>query len=153
MPSKAEPLWVLTALVLFGFPVTNFIYWPEVLRSGVLPPDGDSIAIPMVGSVLLMLIVSPVVLGMTWLCVRRYNPETRLFAWRHDRPLRSMLASLVFGSAAAFVAFAASAELRRDWPWYEYVPFTYLALWIPWLLGLRAAVIEQLEYEPTYSDR
>ena len=61
-----------------GFPVVNFIYWPAVLRSGVLPSDGDSIGIPMFGSVLATLVVSPVILGVACLCLRRYNPDTRL---------------------------------------------------------------------------
>lgn len=64
MPTSARPLWILTGLLLAFYPVLNFIYWPQVLRSGVLPPDGDSIGIPMYGSILVTIVVSPVVLGI-----------------------------------------------------------------------------------------
>lgn len=82
MPARASMLWMLTALLLLAFPVLNFIYWPQVLKSGVLPPNGDSIGIPVFGSIFLTLIVSPIVIGLAWLCFRRYNPRTRLFAVR-----------------------------------------------------------------------
>ena len=91
LPRSPGPVWLLTGLLLWGFPAVNFIYWPEVLRSGVLPPDGDSIAIPMFGSILATLVLSPFVLGITWLGLKRYNPDTKLTSWRQDRPYRSIL--------------------------------------------------------------
>ncbi len=153
MPSRPWPLWFLTGLVLLGFPAVNFIYWPQVLRSGVLPSDGDSIAIPMFGSILVCLVLSPLFLGASWLCLRRYNPDTRLTAWRQDRPLRSAFATLFFGSAAAFLAVICISDLSADWPWYEYLWTVYCVVWVPWLLGLRAAIVEQLDYEPFYTER
>ncbi len=153
LPSRAWPLWSLTGLVLFGFPAVNFIYWPEVARSGVLPPHGDSIAIPMFGSILAMLVLSPVILGVTWVCLRRYNPVTRLGSWRRDRPYRSALATLLFGGGAALMVAMVIGLLEPGQPWYAYLWPAYFALWMPWLLGLRAAVINQLDYEPTYTKR
>lgn len=147
MPSRSSPVWCLTAFLLLVFPLLNFIYWPEVLRSGVLPPDGDSIAIPMFGSVLATLVVSPFVFAIAWLCLRRFNPETRLWSWRRDRPFRSFAASLLFGAASAAVAAAIFDGVRRSMPWYEYLWPAYFSLWLPWLLALRAAAIEQLDYK------
>jgi hypothetical protein len=152
MPRRPWLLWSLTALVLAVFPAVNFIYWPQVLRSGVLPPDGDSIGIPMFGSVLITVVASPLVLGIAWLCLRRYNPETRLAAWRQDRPYRSAFATLAFITAAALASGLAIATLTPDAPWYEYLWPVYFALWVPWLLALRAAAVEQLDYEPTYTE-
>lgn len=152
MPSRPWSLWFLTGLVLVGFPAVNFIYWPQVLRSGALPPDGDSIGIAMFGSILVMLVLSPLVLGLTWLCLRRYNPETRLAAWRRDRPYRSAVTTLLAGAGAALLGAAAVDGLRPDLPWYEYLWPVYFALWVPWLIGLRAAAIEQLDYERTYTE-
>lgn len=153
MPVRPLPLWLLTAFVLAGFPTVNFIYWPQVLRSGVLPPNGDSIGIPMFGSILLALVAAPLVLGLAWLCLRRYNPTTRFAAWRQDRPYRSAIATLAFGAAAALVAVAALADITPGAPWYEYLWSAYIIIWVPWLLALRAAVVEQFEYEPTYTER
>ena len=153
MPSRPLLMWVLTGFVLTGFPVVNFIYWPEVLRSGVLPSDGDSIGIPMFGSVFVTLILSPLILGITWLCLRRYNPETRLASWRPDRPYRSVVLTGLSGAGSVFLAAVIFDGLRPGLPWYEYLFEAYFALWLPWLLGLRAAAIEQLDNEPSYTER
>ncbi len=152
MPSRPWPLWSLTGLVLIGFPALNFIYWAEVLRSGVLPADGDSIGIPMFGSILATLVLSPLFLGVAWLCLRRYNPDTRLWSWRPDRPFRSAGATILFGAGSALLTAAVLDSLRPPMPWYEYLWPAYFALWVAWLLGLRAAAIDQLDYEPSYTE-
>jgi hypothetical protein len=153
LPSRPSPFWWLTAFNLLAFPVLNFIYWPQVLRSGALPPDGDSIAIPMFGSVIATLIVSPVILGLAWLCLRRYSPYARLWTWRQDRPIRSIGATILFGGASILVTAGALDSLRLPWPWYEYLWTAYFLTWLPWLLGLRAAAIDQLDYDPDYADQ
>ncbi len=152
MPSRPWPLWCLTGLVLIGFPAINFIYWPQVLRSGVLPSDGDSIGIPLFGSVLATLVLSPLLIGIAWLCLRRYNPRTRFASWRRDRPYRSAVVTVLFGAGAAFMTAGVLDGLRADLPWYEYLWPAYFLVWVPWLLGLRAAAIDQLDYEPTYTE-
>lgn len=85
-------------------------------------------------------------------CLRRYNPDTRLRAWRADRPYRSGVFTLLFGTGAAFVLVALFDSLTPNLPWYEYLWTAYLSLWVAWLLGLRAAAIEQLSYEPASSE-
>jgi len=75
---------------LIAFPILNWVYWPLVLQSGVLPADADSIGIPMFGSVIVALVVSPVVLGIAWLSLRRYNSDARLAALRWDRPIEQL---------------------------------------------------------------
>lgn len=143
IPTSARPLWILTGLLLTFYPVLNFVYWPQVLRSGDLPPDGDSIGIPMYGSILMTIVASPVVLGIAWLCLRRYNPATRFATIRRDRPIRTVAASFVFGGAAVLAVIGIFAELRHAMPWYEYLWAGYAMAWVPWLLGVRAAVIDQ----------
>lgn len=144
MPSRAWPLWLLTTLILVAFPVTNFIYWVEVLRSGVLPPDGDSIMIPIVGGVCATLLASPLVMGAAIFCLRRYNSEACLMAWRKDRPYRSAILTLFLGGLALTIAVGLIADIKLELPWYEHLWTAYLILLILWLLGLRAAAIEQL---------
>ncbi|WP_380783526.1 hypothetical protein [Sphingomonas sp. R86520] len=143
MPATARPLWILTAFLIAAFPALNFVYWPQVLRSGQLPPDGDSIGIPMYGSVLIAIIASPFVIGIAGLCLRRYNRPVRLTAYRHDRPLRSALATILFGGASVVLMLGSIAELMHQLPWYEYLWPAYTVFWVPWLFGLRAAFIEQ----------
>ena len=144
MPTGTVPLWLLTAAVLIGFPVTNFLYWPYVLKAGALPPEADSIGIPIVGSILIAIIASPAILITACLCFRRYNPDTRLLAWRTDRPWRSSVASLLFGVPPALNAGVSLAEIFLALPWYEYLWTAYALLISCWLLALRAAWIEQL---------
>lgn len=143
MPSRASVLWMLTALLIVAYPVLNFVYWPEVLKSGVLPSDGDSIGIPMFGSLLVTLVASPIVMGMAWMCYRRYNPSTRFLVFRLDRPWRSAVATGIFGISAAILCFVALTDAARAMPWYEYLCPAYMVLTSAWLLTLRASFIEQ----------
>ena len=147
MPARALMLWTLTALLLGAFPALNFIYWPQVLQSGVLPSNGDGIGIPMFGSILLTLVVSPFAVGVAWLCFRRYNPRTRLLAYRTDRPYRRAIATVIFGCGAAFLFFGALVDAARALPWYEYLWPAYTLLIVAWLLTLRASLIEQQTVE------
>lgn len=144
MPSSPAPLWALTGLLIVGFPAVNFVYWPEVLRSGVLPPDADSIGIPMFGSILLSIVAAPLLLGASWVCLRRYNPAADIAAFRRDRPWRSAAATLVFGGLALLFLAEVVLEAGQPQPWYAYLWSAYLALWVPWLIGLRAALVAQL---------
>ena len=143
MPARSSTLWMLTALLLLAFPGLNFVYWPQVLLSGALPANSDSIGIPIFGSIILTLIASPLVIGVAWLCLRRYNSRTRLFAFRFDRPYRSALATSIFGLGAFLLCLSAVLELARAMPWYEHLWSAYTMLIVVWLLALRASLIEQ----------
>jgi hypothetical protein len=148
MPASPVPLWIFTLVMLVGFPALNLIYWPLVLQSGALSPDADSIAIPMVSSLAVTVGLTPIVLGTTWLCLRRYNPDARLVAMRRDRPLRTFLATALFGGMAFLVVGAEAFDwVTHGWnaevPWYEYLWSIYLFLGVYWLLAMRAAFIEQ----------
>lgn len=127
----------------------SFIYWPLVLRSGVLPPEADSIAIPMFNDLLVAVVLTPFVLGTAWLCLRRYNCDVRLVAWRRDRPIRSLVASLVLGGAAGALAALLVIDTRSDWPWYEHLWAGCSLLWLWWFLALRGAFVEQLDADET----
>lgn len=153
MPSRASVLWMLTAVLIVAFPVLNFVYWPEVLKSGVLPSEGDSIAIPMLGSLLVTLIASPIVLGVAWMCYRRYNPTTRFLVFRLDRPGRSAVATAIFGISAAILCFGALADAARVMPWYEYLWPAYMMLTSAWLLTLRASFIEQYTVQEAQAEQ
>ena len=153
MPASSVPLWILAILMLLGFPALNLIYWTLVLQSGALPTDADSIGIPLFSSIVVTVVLTPIILGTTWLCLRHYNPETKLTAIRRDRPLRSFLATLVFGGMAIVVVAAAAYDwLANGWnaaiPWYEYLWDIYLLFGIYWLLAMRAALIEQIGLAP-----
>jgi hypothetical protein len=143
MPSRAKPLWGLTVMLLVGAPVLNIVYWWQVLTSGVLPTDKDAVVPLMVAGVIAAGLVAPFILGLTWVCLRYYNPRTRLLAWREDRPVRSILATLIFGGMAAVFAVTLAITLIEGYPLQEYILVMLLPPGIVWLLAMRAAVIEQ----------
>ena len=63
LPKSSWIIWALAGAVILGLPATSWLYFPLLLESGTLPPDGDSIMIPMAGSVLLSGVISPFVIG------------------------------------------------------------------------------------------
>ncbi len=144
MPSRPWPFWLLTVWLIVGFPTVSWIYWPQVLDSGVLDPNADSVIIPMVESIIVAVLAAPFLLFVAWLCLRRYNSKARWLAWRTDRLVRSLTATSLAIVLASSVLYLVLADVADDWPWYEYLWPAYFLFWIPWALGLRAAVIEQL---------
>lgn len=143
LPASPVPLWFLTFLMLVGYPALNLLYWTLVLASGVLPTDGDSIGIPIVEGVIVAVILTPIVIGATWVCVRRYNPKTKLLAVRRDRLLRTLVATLMFGGIAILLLAVLAYGWTQAAPWYEYLWDIYVLIGIYWLLAMRAAVVEQ----------
>lgn len=143
MPKRAWPLWVLTVGLLVAFPVLSMIYWDAVLGAGELCSNSDTIAIPIAGSVAVTVALSPVILAITWLCLRRYNPATRLATLRWDRPVRTITASLVFGGTTVLIMLDLIISLKHRVAWYEHLWTGYSIALALWLLGLRAAVIDQ----------
>lgn len=144
MPSRARPLWILTIALLVAAPVANIVYWERVLASGVLASDKDSVAIPMAAGILVALLLAPVVVATAWICLRRYNPRTTLLAWDRGRPVRSLVASLVFGGPASVLAVVAVDALTVGFPAREDVFAALCAPGILWLLAMRAAFIDQV---------
>ena len=145
MPAKVWPFWLATGLILTGYPVLSFVYWPAVARAGLLPPDGDTIVIPMFASIGVAVVASPPIIVLAWLCLRRYNPATSLLAWRRDRPIRSAIATLGFGGPALLFVVAICTDAASALLWQEHLWSAYFGLWVWWLLALRAAAIEQVD--------
>jgi hypothetical protein len=143
LPKSAWPFWLLTAGVIGGLPATSWIYFPALLRSGSLPSEGDSIGIPVFGSFLLAGLLSPIALGVTYLCVRHYGGGGTLFIWRRNRPLLSASLSVFFG-VPALVLFAGLVQALIAGPiaaeglWAPYI-LTCMA----WLALLRAAALSK----------
>ena len=143
MPSKPWPIWVLSCFLIVGLPLFSAVYWPQLAQAGALPAEIGPPMIPILESVYAAAILAPFVLAITYLCLRRYNPETRLLSWRRERPIRSIFLTIVFVAAAAELAMLLGLYFSADEPWYEYLWTLYGAAWIAWLLALRAAGVEQ----------
>jgi hypothetical protein len=151
MPSTAKPLWLLTWLAIMVGPITNFIYWNAVLESGVLPHDGEAIAIPIFQGLVGTVALAPMVLAIAWYCLRRYNPKTSIFAWRNDRTIIGALATLVFGGLTCLFAYDVGRVLLGHYSPLEFISIPSALVRMAWLMAMRAALIEQFDAEPKLS--
>ena len=148
MPRSTTPIWILTLGLLIANPLFHDFYWGKVLESGALPHNGDSIGITVFTALLLTMMVSPLVIGITWYCLRRYNSQARIFAWRSDRPFRSITYTLVFGGAAFAIARLLAVDVSdmfKDYQWYEFIFTLRLPPAIVWSMAMRSALIEQID--------
>jgi len=128
LPKSVWPIWLLAAAVVLALPATSFLYFPLLLRSGVLDPEHDSIGIPMFGSVVAAAMLLPIVLALTYLCVRRYRAGGTLFAWRKDRPLLSTAVSLAFGLPVAMIVISIIQTISLR-------PSAIELIWVPYALA------------------
>lgn len=151
MPSTAKPLWLLTWLAILIGPITDFFFWNAVLVSGVLPHDGDAIAVPIFRGIIGTVALAPLVLTITWFCLRRYNAQTSIFAWRKERPVVSIVATMIFGGPTCLFAHDAVGILMGYYPPPEYITIPAALIRMAWLMAMRAALVDQLNAEPKLS--
>jgi hypothetical protein len=143
VPTRAWPLWALTVLLLAGLPAVGFAYWSLALSAGLLPDYAGGLWPLLRGHVVVAVELSPPTLLVAGASLRRYNPQTRFAAWRTDRPVRSLLMSICFGIPAAVMTLLVVMDIHESQLWFDYIWSAYGSLWIIWLLGMRAAIIEQ----------
>lgn len=135
-------LWGAPLIALL-FLVESFIHYPMLLASGDLPTDKDSIGIPMAAAsaatpfllLFLFLWALPAVIGA--------RPSPRLFAWRRERPVRSVLGTLVYGGAALMIGISMLSTPFLAQGLYD---FTFLMVTVPlviWNLCLQAACVDR----------
>lgn len=140
-PRSRLLIWVLTLVLILALPVIAFTYYPLLLRSGTLPPEGDSTMIPMMGTLFASILLAPVLLVSTFIALRGYSQPVSLFNWNKERPLRSAAASVLFGGPALLLAVSIGQSMFPLEPWYEFLWVPYELLLLIWLLTLRAAVV------------
>jgi hypothetical protein len=135
--------WALSGIVVVGLPATSWVYWPAVLKAGVLPSGGDTIFIPMVESVFLAVLLIPVTGVITWLCTRKIRGEIDLLAWDSARPILSWFVTSGFASLFALCALLILTELSAPTGWYGtwWVPYTIAVML--WLVLMRATALQE----------
>jgi hypothetical protein len=139
-----KPLgWTLAVLVVIGLSAISWIYWPAVGKAGVLPPEDDSIMIPMMGSIFLSVVLLPIVCLITWLCLRGNDGAGSLLAWDRARPIRSAVVSICFALPFCFGVFSLVDELAATPGWYGlwWSPYTLIAL--SWLASMRGSALSK----------
>lgn len=141
LPFPKSIMWVLSALVVFGLPLTSWVYWPAVLEAGVLSPEADTIIIPMMNSVFLAILLIPLIGLTAWLSTRKSPRAIHLLAWNSDRPVLSAIVTLVFAASLGAGILLIAEELMAPWGWYGawWIPYTLLV--VMWLAFVRAAAL------------
>ncbi len=143
MPQTSTLLWVLTVGLVIAFPIIADNYFTAMAMAGAYPPDGDTIIMPIMGSVFLAIALSPFIIGCAWLALRRYEAAPSLMVWRDDRRLRSVfitLAALIGLSGALFLSVVYVLQIRI---WQELLWTVYYLGWAYWFAAMRAAFIDQ----------
>lgn len=135
--------WVLAFFVVAGFPATSSIYWPAVGEAGVLPPESDTIIIPMMNSIFLAVVLLPLVCVITWLCLRGKDDAGNLLAWDTARPILSALVTLCFAVPFCFGLWSLVGEFTapRGWHGLWWLPYTLVTLL--WLAMVRGSALSK----------
>jgi hypothetical protein len=141
LPRKTWPFWCLTALAVTGFPTTSFFYFDALLRSRALPPNGDSVSIPMFSSVILAVLAAPVAILVTFLSIWRYQPGGTLLSWRPKQWLFSGIITVLFGAPFLFFTYTLIQIVMIRQPVIGYIWAPYTAVLAAWFLFLRAAAV------------
>jgi hypothetical protein len=136
-------IWAISALVVLGLPATSWVYWPAVLKAGVLPPDADAVIIPMIESIVLAGLLAPFIAFVTWLCVRRRLSLIDLLIWRDDRPILSGFVTICAALPFALGLFLIKKELSAPPGWFGHWWLPYTVLVLVWLVVMRAAALEK----------
>ena len=133
--------WFLAIFMPFLLVALAVVHFSVRQLRGEFPADGDSISIPIGTSILLAVALLPILLGVTWLCVRTASGRRRLLAWNDDRPVLSIAATIVFGTLAFFASVYAAIDVVRAESWVDPVGAIILLLLAWWLLLLRSALL------------
>ena len=141
LPDSRWPYWCASAVAVTGLPITSFIYFPELLRSGTLPSDSDTIAIPMFGSIIFAVILSPAIAGVTFLALKRDRHASSFLAWRRAQPLFSLMITFSYGALALYFGVSALESLTSQHSALDFIWAPYTAYLAVWLLLLRAAAV------------
>lgn len=76
------------------------------------PTHADSIAIPIMQSVVFQIMAFPIWLGICYLVLRKYKKGISIFCWSKEKPTLSTLISIVFAGLAIFALTPIAKDLE-----------------------------------------
>ena len=141
LSTDTGPVWVITFVVLAGLPLTGFVYYPAVLRTGQLAPTGDTILIPMMECVFRAVAAAPILIALTWACLVTYDPGRPFLGWRTDRLPISLLVSACFFVPASFITLSIVRTPFSEFAAQEWLWLPHRAACLAWCLLLRSAAL------------
>jgi hypothetical protein len=136
-------IWAFAVAAVLSIPVCATYYFEALGESGTLG-IADAIMIPISGAYLTASFVAPVVAIITFLGTYRLNPQMDFLTWQNDKPIRSTLATLIFGIIALLAVFSSLQPIVQNMPLYEYYWLPMNIAWLMWALSMRSAFIDKL---------
>jgi hypothetical protein len=142
-PQQRWLIWLLSACVPLGFVATGFLYYPLLLRSGLLDPNADSIGIPLAKDMYLATVSAPFIAVLTWACLRNYHGEAELLSWNPTRTIRFWASTVIAGLFIAVLIYDTITSLISIFWWPNLIWIPHYLLLAYWVLMLRAAVLSK----------
>ena len=143
LPRRVCPIWAVSVLLPIGFAGLSPVYYSFLLRSGRLETQSDSIAIPIVQDFATAAVLTPVILIMTAVALRKYAGPVPLFVWDRSAHLRSIIVSIICVIPAVTAGLGIGYDVLQHLPWYEYFIDLNMIHGIVWLLLIRAAALSR----------
>jgi hypothetical protein len=137
--------WLIGGAVLIPalFATTSYFYYSALLRSGTLPPNADSIGIPIFTNVLASPILAGIMLLYAIPAIYRYDGSATLMAGTLVHPVRLTVGLLLYGLFAIALLVLMVRDALTPMPSFERLWLLVAILLALWLLTLRAAVSVQ----------
>ena len=142
-PHRRWPIWLISAGIPFGLIASSFLYYSMLLSSGTLDPHADSIGIPIFQDLFLAVASIPFVVALTWISLRNYHGKIRLLGWNSEKPVRSWAISIIVAVIIIGIVCQGVMGLFSPAWWCEIIWLPYSALWVLWMLMLRAAALSK----------
>jgi len=141
--------------VLFAWGVGTFVlglwwsrlftvpeYFERTYELGWYPPEGDAIAIPIAGNAIVTLFVSPILILILWLILRRFPTRVRVLAWSNEHIGSSLLWTALCALLCYFEIGKLIEAARLAMPITGVTALLWLAVWIL----LRAILVSRALY-------
>jgi hypothetical protein len=137
-PQNRKTFVVFTFALILSQPLFSFGYYVHNSLAGAYAWNGDSIAIPIFVESLSWLVWMPIVLTLLWRTVfKRYPGAVSLSAWNSERPVWSLLWTILFALLLA-ISFS---NIPYDWRWRNPFGLVDTALWTLLYAQLRAVIV------------
>lgn len=112
-----------------------------MLAHGAYRPEADSVAIPILNSMVAWLFWGPILSVWFFVVFRRLRPPFRMLAWDRKRSWKSWLVSV----GCSFPVLLLMYEVFDAVAWKNYVEILYTGWWVVVWLLVRAALLTEKE--------
>ena len=123
------------------FAVVNWLYWPMVLRAGVLNPEADSVFVPMMSGLVVSPLLAVLLSAWTIPALSKASASVDLFA--RGSGWRAIAGNFLYGGAALVFLLVALSVVIPGGEIVGAVWWVWLLPFAAWNLVLRAALAER----------